>query len=276
MLFVSSYAWLSSTCPSAAALMTSAVKIARVRPVKSSASSERTRSARLPVSTRRRKEMPGGRWRRMSYSPGSRRTASCASTGGACATWRVIVLAVGRSGIVPTPTGPARPATDSVGTPMVRVRSACSALDVRGERGPISLFTTPQVCRCSGRVAGGNAHRYLRPGGRHAIATRMRVGSADEHLGARRFDRALQALAQGHLRRPAEQLARQRDVRPALLGIVDGQRLEDDLRARGRDLLDRLRQLQQRELVGVADGDRVVVAGLRERDDAADQVTDVA
>ena len=90
----------------------------------------------------------------------------------------------------------------------------------------------------------------------------------DEQLDAGLLDRALQAVAQRHLGRPAEQLARERDVGPALLGVVDGQRLVDDLGGRAGQLVDDLGELEQRELVGVADVDGVVVAGLRERDDA--------
>ena len=59
-------------------------------------------------------------------------------------------------------------------------------------------------------------------------------------------------------------------------GSSIGQRLVDDLRARAGHLDDRLGQLQQRELVGVADVDRVVLAGLGQRDDARDEVVDVA
>ena len=53
--------------------------------------------------------------------------------------------------------------------------------------------------------------------------------TTDKELDARLLDRALQSLAQRHLGRPAEQLARERDVGLALLGVVVGQRLVDDL-----------------------------------------------
>jgi hypothetical protein len=62
----------------------------------------------------------------------------------------------------------------------------------------------------------------------------------------------------------------------AHLRIVDRQRLVHDLRARARHLDDRARQLQQRELVWVAEVHRLVVAGLGEPDDPVDQVRDVA
>ena len=50
----------------------------------------------------------------------------------------------------------------------------------------------------------------------------------------------------------------------------------DDLRARPGDLDDGLRELEQRELVRIADVHRLVIAGLGEADDAVDQVADEA
>src|SRR3954470_3000630 len=98
---------------------------------------------------------------------------------------------------------------------------------------------------------------------------------ADQRLGAGLLDGALQALAEVDLRLPAQQLAREADVGLADLRIVGRQRLEDDLRARLGDLDDRLGQLEQRELVRVADVDRLVLAGLGQQDHPADQVVDV-
>jgi hypothetical protein len=54
--------------------------------------------------------------------------------------------------------------------------------DVRVERGPISLLTTPQTCRCSGQVTVRRADGSVR--------------IADEQLDAGLLDRALQAVAQ--------------------------------------------------------------------------------
>ena len=68
----------------------------------------------------------------------------------------------------------------------------------------------------------------------------------------------------------------QRDVRLADLRVVRGQGLVDDLGLGARDLDHRLGQLQQRELVRIAHIDRIVVAGLRQRDHPADQVVHVA
>ena len=73
---------------------------------------------------------------------------------------------------------------------------------------------------------------------------------------------------------PAQQLLGQRDVGLADLRIVGRQRLVHDLRPRAGDVDDRLGELEQRELVRVADVDRVVVAGLGEPDQAVDQVGD--
>ena len=77
-------------------------------------------------------------------------------------------------------------------------------------------------------------------------------------------------------RLPAEQLARERDVGPADLGSSVGQRLVDDLRARAGHSMTACGELEQRELVRVADVDRLVNAGLGEPDDPVDQVVDVA
>src|SRR4051794_40485570 len=76
---------------------------------------------------------------------------------------------------------------------------------------------------------------------------------ADERFGAGLLDGAPQPLAQVDLRRPPQQLAREADVGLADLRIVGGQRLVDDLRPRPGDLDHRLGELQQRELVRVAD-----------------------
>src|SRR5882724_8808536 len=81
---------------------------------------------------------------------------------------------------------------------------------------------------------------------------------ADQRFGPGLLDRAAQALAQIDLRLPAQQVAGKGDVRLADLGIVGGQRLEDDLRPRPGQLDHRLRELQQRELVRVADVHRLV------------------
>src|SRR2546423_3736527 len=125
----------------------------------------------------------------------------------------------------------------------------------------------------SRRLPSTAVHRPDRP------RTPRRRGSgtaADEDLRPGLLDRALQTLSQRHLRAPAEQLARERDVGLALPGVIDRERLEDDLGAGAGNLLDRLCQLEQRELVGIADVDGIVVARLGQRDEPADLVADVA
>src|SRR4051794_20229870 len=104
---------------------------------------------------------------------------------------------------------------------------------------------------------------------------RSAAAGADEPFGARQLDRAGQPLPQRDLRLPVKQRPRPRDVGLADLRIVGGQRTEDDLRRRPRQLEDRLRKLEQRELVRVADVHRLVMPGLGQRDHPADQIVDV-
>src|SRR5947209_14230907 len=89
-------------------------------------------------------------------------------------------------------------------------------------------------------------------------ARRLRGARADQGGYPGLLDGPAQSLAEVHLGGPSELLAGQGDVGLADLRVVGGQRLEDDLRARPGDLDDRLGELQQRELVGVADVDRLV------------------
>src|ERR1019366_4726003 len=108
-----------------------------------------------------------------------------------------------------------------------------------------------------------------------AVSSSARAAS-NQKVDPRVFDRPLQPFAKRDLRRPSEQLARERDVGLALLGIVLGQRLEDDLGGGARQLFDRLGQFEQRELVGVAHVHGVVVPGLGERDQPANEIAHVA
>jgi hypothetical protein len=91
----------------------------------------------------------------------------------------------------------------------------------------------------------------------------------------RLLKRASQALTQFDFRLPLQQVAGERDVGLALLRVIDGQRLVDQLRGRACELFDDLRQFEQGELVRVAYVHRVVVAGLGQRDDPADQIVHV-
>ncbi|MDE2237079.1 MAG: ATP-dependent DNA helicase RecQ, partial [Elusimicrobia bacterium] len=93
---------------------------------------------------------------------------------------------------------------------------------------------------------------------------------------AEMLDGREQALFQVDARPPAQGGARQGDVRPADLGIVDRQGLEDDPRAGAGQPLDRLGQAQDGQLAGVADVDGRLDVGAQQGVDAADQVRDMA
>src|SRR5690242_16821497 len=82
-------------------------------------------------------------------------------------------------------------------------------------------------------------------------------------------------LLQLDLRLPAENLLRPRDVRLADLGIVDRQRLVDDLARGARDAKHGLGELVERELARVPDVHRQVLAALGEQHQPADEVVDV-
>src|ERR1700746_2926763 len=84
----------------------------------------------------------------------------------------------------------------------------------------------PQVVTVS-RLRSYEKTRGSRDGRRHT--GRRSEDVADERFGAGLADRALQTLSELDLRRPAEDLARQRDVWLADLGVVGGQRLVHDL-----------------------------------------------
>src|SRR5262245_32609051 len=114
-----------------------------------------------------------------------------------------------------------------------------------------------------------------------SAATRSTAASASGVLRNRRVlsqgrDRAAQPVLEIDLGLPAEELLRSRDLRLADLRVVDRQRLEDDLARRAGHSKDRLRQLEQGFLVGIAEVDRQVLARLGEQYEAADQVVDVA
>src|SRR5256714_3316778 len=85
-----------------------------------------------------------------------------------------------------------------------------------------------------------------------------------------------ETFAEVDLGAPAEHLGRKRDVGPAPNGIVHGKRLEDDLGARARDLEHGVGELEDGELVRVADVHRTGPIGVEEGEDAAHLVVDVA
>src|SRR4051812_23317931 len=97
-------------------------------------------------------------------------------------------------------------------------------------------------------------------------------GGVVTELRAVRGERALEPLSELDLRLPTEQLLRQGDVGLALGRVVGGERLERDLRRRAGDVDHRLGELEDRELVRVADVHRADVVGLEQRRDAADLV----
>src|SRR3954453_14484050 len=94
-------------------------------------------------------------------------------------------------------------------------------------------------------------------------------------LSSERVEQAAKSLLEAYLGLPPQYLARPRDVGLAHLGVVDRQRLEDDLAGSARRLDHGLGQLQQRHLLRVADVDRQVLLAFSQRDQSADQVVDV-
>src|SRR5581483_11596126 len=110
-----------------------------------------------------------------------------------------------------------------------------------------------------------------------AMTTPARLMSGPDGLPAERADPPAQPFLEIDLRLPAEHLAGARDVRPAYLRIVDGERFKDDLARGGRDLDHGLGELEHRHLViGVAEVHRQVLAAERKEAQPADQVIDVA
>src|SRR4051795_1936318 len=79
-----------------------------------------------------------------------------------------------------------------------------------------------------------------------------------------------QTFVEGDARRPPEHTFGQRDVGLALGGVVDREGLIDDLRRGARDLEHLLRQLEDGELVGIADVDRSDVVAVEQSEEAAD------
>src|SRR3954469_24560224 len=139
-------------------------------------------------------------------------------------------------------------------------RSSCARF-VAGSG--ILVWASATGFRCLNALDGGMSRAFSPASGRE------RAGQRGD---ACRIDRPPQPLAQLHRGFPAEQLTRERDVRLADLRIVGGKRLEDDLRARARDLDHGLGQLEERELVRVADVHGLVHTGFGEPDDPVDEV----
>src|SRR4051795_8021089 len=187
-------------------------------PTKSTSSSVSTRAARRSVSIRSRKESAGGRLRRTS--------ADGSTTGG-----------VGDA----TTRGPA----PRFGGSWVCDRASANDGSARLNAVRVRLYRGLQCWHVSVGAAG------------HAKPCGLRRAGSREGLDARVLQRARKSLTKLDLRLPVELLACERDVGLANLRIVDRERLVDDLRPRARHVDDLARELEQRELLRVADVDRL-------------------
>src|SRR5256885_7686517 len=98
---------------------------------------------------------------------------------------------------------------------------------------------------CLLALAAGAAKRTTAQTARNALDTHGLPAEGREHPS--------EPLLQLDLRLPAEHLLRPRDVGLAHLGVVDRERLVDDLARRPRHPEHRLRELVERELARVAD-----------------------
>src|SRR6184192_3442461 len=98
------------------------------------------------------------------------------------------------------------------------------------------------MCRLA--VAAGTAS----PATTKSAAARPQMRLHTHRLSSECGDHPPEPLLELDLGFPAEQLLRPGDVGLAHLGVVDRQRLEDDLARRAGDLEHLLRQLEQREL----------------------------
>src|SRR6185312_4235894 len=101
------------------------------------------------------------------------------------------------------------------------------------------------------------------------------ASGTDQRFCAGLLDCAFEALTQAHFGLPSQDLPGQRNVGLTDLRVVDGKRLEHDLRTRSRHLDYGLGQFEQRVLLRVADVDGIVVSGFSQRDQPADLVGDV-
>src|SRR2546423_12187846 len=116
---------------------------------------------------------------------------------------------------------------------------------------------------CLLALAAGAAKRTTAQAARNALHTDGLPAEGREHPS--------EPLLQLDLRLPAENLLRPGDVRLANLGIVDRERLVDDLARRAGDAEDGLGELVERELARVPDVHRQGPAALREQHEPADQ-----
>src|SRR5215210_3281999 len=112
---------------------------------------------------------------------------------------------------------------------------------------------------------------------RSAVARTSAITAADlrNRCFLQRRVELAQSLVETHLGFPPEYLLGACDVGLPDLGVVDGERLIDDLAAAAPDLEHLLGQLEQGELLRVADVDGQVLTALGQRHQAPDQVVDV-
>src|SRR5947207_1746589 len=115
-----------------------------------------------------------------------------------------------------------------------------------------------------------------RPAAAKTIAAKTPRRLGNEWLPPEARKHAAQSFLELNLRLPAEELARPGDIGLPDLRIVDRQRLVDDLALRACDAQDGLGQLVERELPGVAEVHRQVLAGLGQQDEPLNEVVHVA
>src|SRR5262245_35357875 len=100
-------------------------------------------------------------------------------------------------------------------------------------------------------------------------AAHTRKALRTDCFGLGRGQHPAKTLLELHLGLPAEQLLRPRDVRLADLRVVDRQRFVHDLALRAGQPYNGLGKLEQRELAGIADVDREMLAAPGEQVEAA-------
>src|SRR5262249_45447026 len=133
------------------------------------------------------------------------------------------------------------------------------------------------MARCEGDAAEAeNADRATARAATPAAKAAAALRTEYFRPGLDRVDQPPEAVLERHLRLPAENLLRARDVRLAHLGIVHRQRLEDDLARRPRHAQHEVGELDQRELARVAEVDGEVLLARRQQVQAADEVVHVA
>src|SRR5581483_2149456 len=109
-----------------------------------------------------------------------------------------------------------------------------------------------------------------------AAASAATLRTEDFHPDLDRVDQPAEPFLERDLRLPPEHLLRARDVGLPHLRVVDRKRLEHHLARRAGHGQHESRQLEQRELAGIADVHGEVLLARREQVQPADEVVDVA